>query len=110
MWGVSNTHSYTLSTNQWYVCEVEVDDTANTINVWVDGHPANTDVSMTATPNGYVGVGSYGSTHTTDFDYLQVFGGQRAAKAVALMAVTPVSDELLSNYLNPADLDAQRAY
>ena len=94
-------HSYTLSTNQWYVCEVEVDDPANTINVWVDGHPANTDVSMSATPNGYVGVGSYGSTHTTEFDYIQVFGGQRAAKAVALMAVTPVRDGLLSNYPNP---------
>ena len=99
--GVSNTHGHTLNTNQWYVCEVEVDDTANTINVWVDGHAANTDVPMTATPNGYVGVGSYGSTHTTDFDYLQVFGGQRAAKAVALMEVAPVSDELLSNYPNP---------
>lgn len=96
--------SQTLNTNQWYVCEVEVNADDDKLHVWIDGQAANANVTMTGTPNGYVGLGSYGPRHTTEFDYLQVRQGARSAKALARMevAAAPVALANFPNPFNPA--------
>lgn len=94
----NNLFQYVLESNTWYNVDVEVYN--NAVSVWINGQPCNQNVPIGATPNGYVGLGAYGPTHTTLFDYFRVYEGQRAAKKPAPSALLPCT-RIAANYPNP---------
>lgn len=94
-----NNYGRTIDPNTWYTVEVEVNGSTSKINAWVDGQACNTNVNMPQTPDGRVGVGSYGPSHNTDFDYFQVKSGTRSSKPMA--STGPLIFRLSRNYPNP---------
>lgn len=101
----------TINANTWYLVEVEVNGSAQTINVWVDGQLCNSNVAMPATPDGWVGLGSYGTSHTTSYDYFQVYSGTRSGKLVAMPeGVPPASLPRLASFPNPFNPNTLVAY
>ena len=60
-------HHMTLNTNTWYDVKVEV--TSSHVKAWLNGSLKHT-VNVSGAPDGYIGVGSYGSTSLTDHVYV----------------------------------------
>ena len=78
--------SVTINANVWYSVRVQVKDTK--VSVWLNGALIHDQVGLDATPDGFVGVGSYGSTHTAEVDYflaLQVADGASGGGGGALV-------------------------
>ena len=60
-------HYMTLNTNTWYDVKVEV--TSSHVKAWLNGSLKHT-VNVSGAPDGYIGVGSFGSTGLVDHVYV----------------------------------------
>lgn len=97
-WG----NPFTISPNTWYNVRIEVvSGSPYTVSVYVNGVLRHQNISMgSVTPNGKVGVGSYGSTHDAEFDYVLALNG-------AGTPPNPLADGLISYW--PLDSNANDA-
>lgn len=79
---------FPLESHRWYTVRVEVSD--GMINTYIDGTQCHYMVPFgAAEPDGQIGVGSYGPTHGTQFDYVRVFRG--AAGGGAPLSAEPIA-------------------
>jgi len=79
-----------LESNRWYTVRVEVID--GMISTYIDGTQCHHMVPFgPEAPDGQIGVGSYGPTHATQFDYVRVFEGAAGSGSRAPVSLDPVA-------------------
>ena len=69
-----HTASYTINPDTWYDVRLEVD--GGVVHSYINGTHLHNGVSLGGmTPDGAVGIGSYGPTHNAEFDHVVVMNG-----------------------------------
>ncbi|MFA6110809.1 MAG: VIT domain-containing protein [Candidatus Latescibacterota bacterium] len=82
----------TVAAGLWHDVRVEVE--GGTVTTYVNGVKVHDQVrTPTAVADGYIGIGSYGPTHETEFDYVRVLKGTGGSiyRGYSRAAVTPVA-------------------
>ena len=65
---------FTIFPDVWYEVRLEVGN--GVVNTYVNGIPVHVGIPLGGVvPDGVIGVGSYGTTHQAEFDYVRVFEG-----------------------------------